>query len=149
MSSSFTVYAQNFISNVSPKSKSIEPATQNINYYINNSNVIINGEEKMQNQLILINRKNQNENLMKNKKINEKQKLDENSKEYTNCNIITRKDAHGVPIIKGQKKHKVSFKQIIDKVSVESFKKYNNLNTFDEKENPSIKHNQVTCCYIY
>ena len=63
---------------------------------------------------------------------------------------LERLDQRGVPIIKRGKKHKITFadknkKVLVERIDVESFKKYNVPNTFDDRNE---KDKSTSCCLI-
>jgi hypothetical protein len=77
-------------------------------------------------------------------------KLESSQKKFLDSK--NRKDIYGTPIIKGSKRHKLTFRdqkgmKFIFQEQVESYKKYNHLNKYNE-ENYSEPSNKMTCCKL-
>jgi hypothetical protein len=73
-------------------------------------------------------------------------------------NQIIRKDLQGTPILKGKKKHKVSFvdavegRSLVNCSRIQSYKAFNAGNTFNEKVRlcEEEKHKVIsTCCILF
>ena len=195
---SFTQYAQNFMNHMAVPTSS-QNVNQNINYYVNNSNVTIQNKEtyNINNNILVINKFQDGQTVPGDLNQYTQQNLDKNivvTNKYTNLNnpqVIninnpnnkegnmnnkshslkkdkeisledpkdemnkSRFDRKGEEIKKGGKKHRVSFidrveKQgLIQKVDIESYKKYNASNTFAEGEIASnASSGGVSCCII-
>lgn len=158
MSSSFSQYAHGFISRLSGPINQ-QSINQNINYYSHNSNVTINNKEtyNINNNILVINKFPEKSEVYIGKSsnivINDSPGSDENENSSTKYKF-KRTDRRGIPIIKGSKKHRVTFSDnlkrkssFVDKVEIESYKHYNVSNTFSEEKKSNS--NSVSCCAIY
>jgi hypothetical protein len=187
MTSSFTIYAQNFMNHVNLQPNSSQAMNQNINLYVNNPSVNIQNKEtiNINNNYLVINQFVDNNNgkipvpvqinqindsniskvILKNNPFVMNSELNnQNEKEYMiedvniNPNIegkFQRRDRRGVPIMKGSKKHKISFSDssgsksnFVDVIRIESYKNVNALNTYNES-NVSKSSDSVSCCSIF
>ncbi len=108
-------------SNLHYKSKSRNSTANNHNNLNNNNNLTSNGTETK--EKTSINQVSTNSNLSKVKRVSDTSHIKDSK---------IRRDAKGNPIVKGRKKHRVSFKDVLDKnadlvevVEIESFKDYN------------------------
>jgi hypothetical protein len=139
----------------------------NINYFINNSNITVNKQENynINNNILVINKfagetpmtpiKQNNVVIIKNVEnpfSNEREILFGTSGKNEKNERVDRK---GVVIVKGGKKHRVTFidkignrKSLIDMVDVESYKKFNIINTFSEAESRNSA-GSLNCCIIF
>lgn len=84
-----------------------------------------------------------------------KQRVSDQETEENSTNSI-RKDAKGVPIVKGHKKHRVTFRDFISKqslidfINIESFKKDNSIeNSTISQEKTEDSDNTSCTCLIY
>lgn len=158
MSTSFTQYAHGFMNRLSGPINQ-QSINQNINYYLNNSNVTINNKEtyNINNNILVINKFPDKSEVYMGKSskivINDFPSPDDEMAS-TKIKKYERIDRTGIQITKGSKKHKITFADnlkrkasLVDKVEIESYKKYNASNTFlDQKKG---KSGSVSCCAIY
>lgn len=231
MSSSFTTYAQNFISHVVIPQKHSQTG-QNLNFYVNNSNVAIQNHEtyNINNNILVINKFSNTPRVEVDEiaaKVQEHAQVIQHSRKCElsgkmninynsanssdssnvhsismsiNCNNSQanfnshashtsqadvsknnfrsskfnenhiaekefflesisnkgRHDVRGVPIIKGSKKHKVTFidkinggksNKLVQRVEIQSYKELNACNTFGEGDLKKPAHS-ASCCII-
>jgi hypothetical protein len=147
MSTSFTKYAQSFMSNMAPTNTNMNH--QNINLFLNNNGIIVQQQDNynINNNYLVINRFEGASKDLMNKEmiiIPAQSNIQEEAERQ-------RRDSRGIPIVKGLKKHKVVFadrmqnkKSLIEKVEIESYKKYNMDNTFQDEPKTS-----TGCCRIF
>lgn len=121
---------------------------KNENVYINNFN---------NNKIIL----NNNPTLIENVTTDHTNNIDTKTNSITTKNFSTKRfDSKGIPIIKGLKKHRVSFvdfsnskRKMIEVIPVESFKKYNIQNSYGAGNETNKKINKkdetTSCCFVF
>ncbi len=124
--------------------------TNNDNKSIFNNNLLLTSTNEREKTSM---NNNFNNNIQKNKKIDSNNVLKD---------MKIRKDANGVPIIRGKKRHRVTFKdmidikfELIDEVEVESYKDYNAkeisiLEESNKKINNDNNNDNTSCtCLIF
>jgi len=139
----------NIILNKTKTRMSIASTSNNNN---NISYIPINGTE------------NNNKHIVSNNRINNSQHSKNKNKSSTSQlkDLKIRKDAKGVPIIKGKKKHRITFKDalddvtgLIEEIEIESYKDYNakELTIIEEKQetikNKNNNDNTSCACAIF
>lgn len=166
MSNSFTDYAQNFIKGFAPNNnQNNQNNLPNINIFVNNSNITIQNNHNndnyniSSNKLLLLNRFDKEEEMQMAKtpivnKHNHEKDLSLNEEIKRSQTTLERRDRRGVPIVKGSKKHKVTFKdkaglkeKFVEKVEIESYKSINVYNTYGEGDNKKGT-NSGSCCIL-
>jgi len=118
----------------------------------NSISVYYNNNENFENKYFEGNNTNGNNNIINN---NGKNKRNSSTKQLNN--LTSRRDAKGTPIIKGRKKHQITYKDYLDSkaklvevVKIESFKEYNAQDTDSIKQNKNSQDDNTSCaCSIF
>ena len=139
---SFTDYAENFKSKIGKSEiRKLPIVNQNFKYYITSPNSVGNELVNINSNKLVINKFEVSPNKSCRSKLSK-------------FSPMSRKDVLGTPIVRGKKKHRVTFQDnlggspLVNIAVIESFKAFNAMNTYNEKKTNEKDEVSSDCCVI-